>query len=104
MGDLMPDLSTAVTIQHTLDRTTIQLFQNNNRGCMPTINPAIPPSLGTTVTIRHSLEQTMIVQRIPPGGGVDVWRIGLAGSATLMEWDGAPPSSLHVEGYSQEPL
>jgi len=71
---------------------------------MPTINPAIPPALGTTVTIRHSLEETMIVQRIPPGQGVDVWRIGLAGSQTLMEWDGGPPSTLHVEGYSQEPL
>ena len=98
----MPDLSTAVTIQHTLDTTTIQLFQNNNRGRM--LNPAIPPALGTTVTIRHTLEQTMIVQRIPPGGGVDCWRIGVAGHATLMEWDGAPPSHLHVEGYSSDPL
>ena len=71
---------------------------------MPTINPAIPPALGSTVTIRHSLEQTMIVQRIPPGGGVDVWRIGLAGQAALMEWDGGPPSFLHVEGYSSDPL
>jgi hypothetical protein len=101
MGHLMPDLSTAVTIQHTLDTTTIQLFQNN-RGRMT--NPAIPPALGTTVTIRHTLEQTMIVQRIPPGQGVDVWRIGVAGSQTLMEWDGGVPSSLHVEGYSSDPL
>ena len=99
----MPDISRAITIQHTLDSTTIQLFQNNNRGCMP-INPAIPPALGTAVTIRHSLEQTMVVQRIPPGGGVDCWRIGLAGHATLMEWDCAPPSALHVEGYSPDPL
>jgi len=98
----MPDLSTAVTIKHTLDTTTIQLFQNNNRGRM--LNPAIPPALGTTVTIRHSLEQTMIVQRIPPSGGVDCWRIGLARQGTLMEWDGAPPSSLHIEGYSSDPL
>ena len=99
----MPDISRAITIQHTLDSTTIQLFQNNHRGCMP-INPAIPPALGTTVTIRHSLEQTMILQRIPPGGGVDCWRIGLAGHATLMDWDGAPPSALHIEGYSPDPL
>ena len=99
----MPDISRAITIQHTLDSTTIQLFQNNNRGCMP-INPAIPPALGTTVTIRHSGEQTMIVQRIPPGGGVDCWRIGLAGHATLTDWDGAPPSALHIEGYSPDPL
>ena len=99
----MPDISRAVTIQHTLDSTTIELYQLNKGACMP-INPAIPPALGSTVTIRHSLEQTMIVQRIPPGGGVDCWRIGLAGHATLLEWDGAPPSALHVDGYSSEPL
>ena len=99
----MADLARAVTIQHTLDTTTISLYQLNKGGCMP-INPAIPPALGTTVTIRHTLEQTMIVQRIPPGGGVDCWRIGLAGHATLMDWDGAPPSALHIEGYSPDPL
>ena len=99
----MPDISRAVTIQHTLDSTTIELYQLNKGGCMP-INLAIPPALGTTVTIRHSGEQTMIVQRIPPGGGVDCWRIGLAGHATLMEWDGGPPSSIFAAGYSQEPL
>ena len=99
----MPDISRAVTIQHTLDSTTIELYQLNKGGCMP-INLAIPPALGTTVTIRHSGEQTMIVQRIPPGGGVDCWRIGLAGLATLSEWDGAPPSALHIEGYSPDPL
>ena len=99
----MPDISRAVTIQHTLDSTTIELYQLNKGGCMP-INLAIPPALGTTVTIRHSLEQTMIVQRIPPGGGVDCWRIGLAGHGALMEWDGAPPSALHIEGYSPDPL
>ena len=66
---------------------------------MPEIDFATPPPLGTTVTIRHSGEQTMILQLIPPGGGVDCWRIGLAGHATLMEWDGGPPSSIAVEGY-----
>ena len=99
----MPDISRAVIIQHTLDSTTIELYQLTKGGCMP-INLAIPPALGTTVTIRHSGEQTMIVQRIPPGGGVDCWRIGLAGHATLSEWDGAPPSALHIEGYSPDPL
>jgi hypothetical protein len=99
----MPDISRAVTIQHTLDSTTIELYQLNKGGCMP-INPAIPPALGTTVTIRHTLEQTMILQRIPPSGGVDCWRIGLAGHAALIDWDGAPPSALHIEGYSPDPL
>ena len=99
----MADLARAVKIQHTLDTTTIELYQLNKGGSMP-INLAIPPALGSTVTIRHSLEQTMILQRIPPGGGVDCWRIGLAGHATLMEWDGAPPSALHIEGYSSDPL
>ena len=71
---------------------------------MPKIDPAIPPKIGSIVTIRHSREQTTISQRIPPSPVVECWRIGLTGQAGLMDWDGAPPSSLYVEGYSLEPL
>lgn len=67
-------------------------------------DPAIPPAIGAAVTIRRSGEQTTINRRIPPGPVVDCWRIGIAGLEALMDWDGGPPSSLYVAGYSTEPL
>lgn len=64
----------------------------------------IPPPIGTACTVRHSGEQTTINRRIPPGPVVDCWRIGIAGLDALLDWDGGPPSSLWIAGYSQEPL
>lgn len=65
-------------------------------------DPATPPPVGTVVTIRHSGEETTINRRIPPGPVVDCWRIGIAGQAALMDWEGGPPSSLWIAGYSLE--
>lgn len=70
---------------------------------MPT-DPATPPPINTVVIWRHSGEETVITRRIPPDTVVDCWRIGVAGLASMMDWQGAPPSSIFVEGYSQEPL
>ena len=65
---------------------------------------SVPPPIGTVVVWRHSGEETVITQRIPPGHGVDCWQIGVSGQAARMDWDGAPPSSLYIDGYSSEPL
>jgi len=68
------------------------------------LDTSTPPPVGTLVVIRHSGEETTINRRIPPGAVVDCWRIGVAGLEALMDWDGGPPSSLYVNGYSTEPL
>jgi len=53
-----------------------------------------PPPIGTVVVFWHSGEETVIDRRFPPSALVDVWRFGVAGQATLMEWDGSLPSAL----------
>jgi hypothetical protein len=62
---------------------------------MPT-DPATPPPINTVVIWRHSGEETVITRRVPPDTVVDCWRIGVAGLASMMDWQGAPPSALHI--------